>query len=227
MVVRHHITNFRERKSNFIANWRLELPTQKGHLKGMTGTTLEDIPYLDGKLLVAMPGMGDPRFEKAVVFMCAHSPEGAMGLMINKPAYNIGFGELMKQLNISWEKTQSAPKVRLGGPVEHGRGFVLHSAEYHVEDSSMVVNDEFAMTATLDILRDISKEQGPEQAVLTLGYTGWAPGQLEMELQANGWVICEATPHLVYNVPDEEKWSESIKTLGFDPRFLSAEGGSA
>ncbi len=193
----------------------------------MEPTSFEEIPFLDGKLLVAMPGMGDPRFEKAVVFICAHSPEGAMGLMINKPAYNIGFGELMEQLNIAWDKTRTAPKVRLGGPVEHGRGFVLHSAEYHVEDSSMVVNDVFAMTATLDILRDISKGQGPERAVLTLGYTGWAPGQLEAELQANGWVICEATPHLVYEVEDGQKWLEALKTLGFDPRLLSSGGGSA
>ncbi len=187
----------------------------------------EDIPFLDGKLLVAMPGMGDPRFNKAVIFMCAHSPEGAMGLIVNKSADDLAFSDLMKQLDIGWDKNLNGPKVHLGGPVEHGRGFVLHPSDYHVDDSTMTIGDDFGMTATLEILQDIADGQGPEEAILALGYTGWGPGQLEGELQRNGWVICDATAELVFDKDDSGKWSKALESLGFDPRFLSSEGGRA
>lgn len=187
----------------------------------------EDIPFLDGKLLVAMPGMGDPRFEKAVVFMCAHSPEGAMGLIVNKPADDLAFSDLMKQLSISWDNTLSGPKVHLGGPVEHGRGFVLHPSDYHVEDSTLAIGDDFGMTATQEILTDIASGQGPDQAILALGYTGWGPGQLEDELKDNGWLICDAPPALVFSEDDSGKWEKALGSLGFDPRLLSTEGGRA
>lgn len=216
-----------KRKSNIPAIPQLDLSTGKAHFQNMKKTTVEKIPFLDGKLLVAMPGMNDPRFAKTVIFMCAHSTEGAMGLVINKPADDLAFADLMAQLKIPWDKARQAPKVHLGGPVEHGRGFVLHSAEYDVEDSTMGIGDDFGMTATLDILRDFSNGEGPLDAILTLGYTGWAPGQLEAEIQANGWVICDSTEELVFEVPDAKKWLESLKSLGFDPRLLSADGGSA
>lgn len=192
-----------------------------------TESMAEEIPFLDGKLLVAMPGMGDPRFEKAVIFMCAHSPEGAMGLIVNKSADDLAFADLMKQLGISWDKTLTGPKVHLGGPVEHGRGFVLHPADYHVDDSTMAIGDEYGMTATQEILKDIASGKGPDRAILALGYTGWGPGQLESELQHNGWLICDAALDLVFSDKDSGKWEQALASLGFDPRLLSSEGGRA
>ena len=193
----------------------------------MKNPKLEDVPFLDGKLLIAMPGMGDPRFDKAVVFMCAHSAEGAMGLIINKPAERLKFDDLMTQLGIDWDGELASPPVHHGGPVEHGRGFVLHSREYDSEGSSMKIGDDFSMTATLDILTDIALGKGPKQALLALGYTGWAPGQLEAELQANGWLIADVGKPLVFAAKDADKWHLAIETLGIDPRMLSADGGRA
>ncbi len=187
----------------------------------------DEVPFLDGKLLVAMPGMGDPRFNKAVVFICAHSPEGAMGLIINKPAKRLKFDDLMTQLGIDWDGELASPKVHHGGPVEHGRGFVLHSPDYESEGSSMKIGDDFGMTATLDILTDIALGKGPKRAILALGYTGWAPGQLEAELQANGWLIADVDRELVFAARDADKWQLAIEGLGIDPRMLSAEGGRA
>ncbi|MBL4806692.1 MAG: YqgE/AlgH family protein [Rhodobacteraceae bacterium] len=192
-----------------------------------TESAAEEIPFLDGKLLVAMPGMGDPRFDKAVIFMCAHSPEGAMGLIINKPADDLAFKDLMTQLDISWDDKLTGPKVHLGGPVEHIRGFVLHPASYHVEDSTMTIGDDFGMTATQEILKDIASGQGPDQAILALGYTGWGPGQLENELRQNTWLICDAPTELVFSDNDGSKWDKAVGSLGFDPRLLSADGGRA
>jgi len=193
----------------------------------MNKSSLEDVPFLDGKLLIAMPGMGDPRFDRAVVFICAHSPEGAMGLMINKPAKKLKFDDLMTQLGIDWDGELPSPAVHHGGPVEHGRGFVLHSRDYDSEGSSMKIGDDFGMTATLDILTDIALGKGPKRALLALGYTGWAPGQLEAELQANGWLITDVDKELVFAAKDGDKWLLAIEQLGIDPRMLSAEGGRA
>jgi len=193
----------------------------------MKNPELENVPFLDGKLLVAMPGMGDPRFDKAVVFICAHSAEGAMGLMINKPAERLKFDDLMTQLGIDWDGELHSPPVHHGGPVEHGRGFVLHSRDYESEGSSMKIGGDFGMTATLDILTDIALGKGPKRALLALGYTGWAPGQLEAELQANGWLIADVDPELVFAAKDGDKWQLAIEGLGIDPRMLSAEGGRA
>ncbi len=197
------------------------------HLTGMTKTDVEEIPFLDGKFLVAMPGMGDPRFEHAVIFMCAHTPEGAMGLMINRPAQNLDFPKLMEQLDIIGTGVADGTEVMFGGPVEHGRGFVLHSTDYFAESGTMAINDDFAMTATMDVLRDIAAGKGPEQRLLCLGYSGWGPGQLEGEIQANGWLICDAAPEIVFGTPVPERWSAAMKSLGFDPAMLSAEGGRA
>lgn len=193
----------------------------------MTKPNVEEIPFLDGKFLVAMPGMGDPRFDQAVIFMCAHTPEGAMGLMVNRPAQNLDFPKLMQQLEITGSRVDKDTPVMFGGPVEHGRGFVLHSGEYHTEGGTMVVNDEFSMTATMDILRDIAAGQGPLQRLLCLGYSGWGPGQLEGEIQANGWLICDALPAVVFDTPVDKRWTAAMQSLGFDPAMLSAEGGRA
>ena len=148
--------------------------------------------FLDGQLLIAMPGMGDLRFERSVIFLCAHSPEGAMGLIVNKPAPELCFADLLAQLKIPATIDLKGTRVHFGGPVEHGRGFVLHTADYAVEESSLQVTDAFAMTATVDILQDIARGAGPRQALLALGYAGWGPGQLESEIQANGWLTAPA-----------------------------------
>jgi putative transcriptional regulator len=186
-----------------------------------------DACFLDGQLLIAMPGMGDLRFDRTVIFMCAHSSEGAMGLIINKPAPELSFADLLRQLKIPAGGELDRERVHFGGPVEHGRGFVLHSAEYSVEGASLKVNDSFAMTATVDILQDMARGEGPNRALLALGYAGWGPGQLEGEIQANGWLTAAADPELVFGERDTEKWEAALRSLSIDPRPLSAEGGRA
>ena len=193
----------------------------------MTETSAEELPFLDGKFLVAMPGMGDPRFDHAVVFMCAHTPEGAMGLMINRPAQELDFQTLMEQLGVNGDAGASGPAVLFGGPVEHGRGFVLHSTDYFTKGGTMPISDDFGMTATLDVLQDITDGKGPEKRLLCLGYAGWGPGQLEAEIQNNGWLICDASPEIVFDTPWDDKWTAAARSLGFDPAMLSSEGGRA
>lgn len=182
---------------------------------------------LSGKLLIAMPGMGDPRFEHSVVYMCAHSPEGAMGLIINKPTEDLSFSDLLEQLGI--EKTDAGKDIRIhfGGPVEHGRGFVLHSADYVAPDTTMRVDDDIAMTATLDVLDALAHGNGPQNSLLALGYSGWGPGQLEGEIVQNGWLVCDADPGLVFDTDDGNKWIRALKKLGIDPLLLSATAGRA
>ena len=186
-----------------------------------------DLPHLDGKLLIAMPGMGDPRFDKSLIYICAHSEDGAMGLIINKPAVDLQFSDLLDQLRITPAQSYRPIEVHFGGPVEHGRGFVLHSKDYIAEDSTLEVNDELGMTATLDILEDISQGQGPNVCLLALGYTGWGPGQLEEEIRENGWLTCDADAALIFSPSNQDKWRDAIVSLGIDPRMLSATGGSA
>jgi putative transcriptional regulator len=188
---------------------------------------LDDAPFLDGKLLIAMPGMGDPRFERAVIFLCAHSPEGAMGLIVNKPAADLRVKDLLAQLSIEMTAPPLDARMHFGGPVEHGRGFVLHSAEYGVEGSTLHISPAFAMTATIDILQDMAKGTGPRKALLALGYSGWAPGQLEGEIQANGWLTAAAESEIVFDAPDAGKWEAALKSLNIDPLLLSAGGGRA
>ena len=180
-----------------------------------------------GQLLVAMPGMGDPRFEHAVIFMCAHSEEGAMGLIVNKPSQDLSFADLIEQLSIEMEGEAAGTPIHFGGPVEHGRGFVLHTADYASDQSTLEVEGGFGMTATLDVLEDIAKGEGPEAAILALGYSGWGPGQLEGEIQQNGWLLCKATSSIVFDVPNGSKWAAALKTLGVDPLTLSATAGRA
>nr|WP_137703072.1 YqgE/AlgH family protein [Marimonas lutisalis] len=182
---------------------------------------------LTGKLLIAMPGMGDPRFEKSVVFMCAHSDEGAMGLIVNKPTGDLSLKDMIEQLEIGDGSCEREIGVHYGGPVEHGRGFVLHSGEYVSAISTLRVDDRFGMTATLDILEEMAAGRGPEKAIMALGYAGWGPGQLENEILANGWLTTEASAALVFDTPDATKWSAALKTLGVDPLTLSAAAGRA
>ncbi|GAB4388093.1 MAG: YqgE/AlgH family protein [Albidovulum sp.] len=183
---------------------------------------------LSGKLLIAMPGMGDPRFRQSVIFLCAHSADGAMGLIVNKPAPDIAFGDLLDQLGIEKKSERArAIRVHLGGPVELSRGFVLHSADYGVEGTTLRVDERFAMTATLDVLQAIAAGEGPARSLLALGYSGWGPGQLEDEILMNGWLTCDATPELVFSDRDAEKWSDALASMGIDPRTLSASAGRA
>lgn len=194
------------------------------HLQGMSDTPIQT---LDGKLLIAMPGMGDPRFERSVIFMCAHSDDGALGLIINKPAPEYRFADLLKQLDIPSGAPNRDIRVHFGGPVEHGRGFVLHSGDYLSNSATLRVNGAFGMTATLDVLEELAKGEGPSSALLALGYSGWGPGQLEDEILQNGWLTCEASPELVFGEDDDAKWSAALRTLGVDPVMLSSEAGRA
>ncbi len=182
---------------------------------------------LTGKLLIAMPGMLDPRFAHSVVFMCAHSNEGAMGIVVNKPTDDLRLRDLLEQLSIDIGADARDMPVHFGGPVEHGRGFVLHEHGYHSAISTMDVNDDFAMTATLDILEDMADGRGPERVVMALGYAGWGPGQLEGEIAQNGWLTCDADIDLVFATADVEKWEAALQKLGINPLALSADAGRA
>ena len=182
---------------------------------------------LTGKVLIAMPGMGDPRFEHSVVFMCAHSDEGAMGLIVNKPAPEVALRDVLDQLEIKPGSAIASTPIHFGGPVEMARGFVLHSGEYTSRLQTLSLSEDFGMSATIDILEDISQGQGPAEALVMLGYSGWGPGQLEDEITRNGWLTCEATQDLVFRTPDSEKWAEALLLLGVDPVGLSATAGHA
>ena len=182
---------------------------------------------LEGKLLIAMPGMGDPRFERSVIFMCAHSEDGALGLIVNKPAPELKFATLIEQLGIDAGDPKRDIRVHFGGPVENGRGFVLHSADYESDESTLKVDETFGMTATLDVLEDIANGFGPSSALLALGYSGWGPGQLEDEILQNGWLTCQAAPEIVFGADDEGKWNAALSTLGIDARMLSGTAGRA
>lgn len=182
---------------------------------------------LSGKLLIAMPGMGDPRFEHSVIFLCAHSDEGAMGLIVNKPAHDLTFDRLADQLGIRRSARGQEIRVHFGGPVEHSRGFVLHSGDYAGNGTTLKVDERFGMTATIDILEAIAAGRGPAAALLALGYAGWGPGQLESEILANGWLTSDAEPELVFSSVDGEKWSGALKAIGVEPVMLSSIAGRA
>ena len=182
---------------------------------------------LTGQLLIAMPGIGDPRFDRTVIYLCSHSGEGSMGLVVNRRAEGVNFEQLLSQLDIALTPAAAPMAIHFGGPVEMGRGFVLHSADYHVEDSTMAVADGLSLTATLDVLRAMAAGEGPDRALIALGYSGWAPNQLEQELQRNGWLTCEADPDIVFAEDDDAKWMRALAKLGIDPLLLSTTGGSA
>lgn len=182
---------------------------------------------LTGRMLIAMPGMLDPRFRRAVICMCAHSENGAMGLIVNMPTREIRFCDLLKQLDIDCEGDPVDMPVHYGGPVDYGRGFVLHSGDYGSEASTLEVNSQFSMTATVDILQDISAGKGPAFCMLALGYSGWGPGQVEQEIRENGWLICEGSTDLVFQSDHEGIWQAALDKIGIDPRMLSSSGGRA
>jgi putative transcriptional regulator len=181
---------------------------------------------LAGQLLVAMPQMQDHRFQRSVIYLCAHNEEGAMGLVVNKLMGNLTLVELLDQLKIPHESLAGTPRVHFGGPVESGRGFVLHSADYS-EDGSLVVGNEMALTATLDILRAIGRGEGPKRSLLALGYAGWGPGQLDHELQQNGWLHVPADDEIIFGRDLDKKWTRAMGKLGVDLTMLSGEAGHA
>ena len=182
---------------------------------------------LTGQLLVAMPQMMDPRFARSVVYVCAHSGnDGAMGLVINKLLPSVTMDELLSHLKLEASQLNRSRPVHFGGPVEPGRGFVLHSADYR-EEATLVVGEEFAITATLDILRAIGKGEGPRRNLFALGYAGWAPGQLDAEMQANGWLSVPADTDLVFDSDFDAKWRRALAKLGIDLTALSTDAGHA
>jgi putative transcriptional regulator len=186
---------------------------------------------LTGKCLIAMPGMGDPRFEKSLVFLCSHSPEGTMGLIVNKPLREVTFSALLEQVNIRATPEARNIPIHYGGPVEPGRGFVLHSADYSAGRATMPVAGSegggLGMTATLDILEELARGRGPAQALFALGYAGWGPGQLESEILRNDWLTCEAPASLIFAADCAGKWGRALSILGIDPLTLSAAAGRA
>ena len=190
--------------------------------------------YLDGQILIAMPGMGDPRFDRSLIFMCAHSENGAMGIMINKTAPMMFFSDLVEQLKIVpngeirtlSESVLNMP-VLFGGPVEQFRGFVLHSTDYFTQNTSLPIKNNVALTATVEILQAIARGDGPSKATLALGYSGWVAGQLENEMQQNGWLYCEADDDLLFGADNDGKYIRALKKIGVDPLMLSSESGHA
>lgn len=211
--------------------YRLRLPLvsrrQRGHvLFGMT-TPLASELDLTGKLLIAMPGMGDTHFEHSVVFMCAHSSDGAMGLIINKAAEEVILADVLEQLDIKADALAPKHPVYFGGPVEMARGFVLHSGDYKSKLQTLEVAKAFGMSATVDILEDIAQGDGPREALVMLGYSGWGPGQLEGEIAQNGWLTTDATPELVFGTKDSAKWTKALTDMGIDPLSLSETAGRA
>jgi putative transcriptional regulator len=190
--------------------------------------------YLDGQMLIAMPSMRDERFSRSLIYVCAHSSEGAMGIIVNQVAANVNFPDLLVQLEvipaadvIQLPQRAGTVKVLKGGPVETGRGFVLHSADFFIENSTLPIDDGICLTATLDILKAIARGDGPASAVLALGYAGWAPGQLENEIQENGWLHCAADSELIFGNDNERKYAKALKKLGIDLGMLSSEAGHA
>jgi putative transcriptional regulator len=182
---------------------------------------------LTGKLLIAMPGMDDPRFSGGVVYLCAHSDEGSMGLIINKVSEKISASDVFEQLEIVPSETMPTLNICYGGPVEMARGFVLHSTDYTDGDASLSVDDGFSMTASKDILRDIAAGKGPLQRILCLGYAGWSPGQLDSEISQNAWLTCDADSQIVFDLDSDEKWAAALDTLGVSAALLSASAGHA
>ncbi|SBW12617.1 conserved hypothetical protein [uncultured Alphaproteobacteria bacterium] len=182
--------------------------------------------YLTGQCLVAMPAMQDPRFEHAVVYLCAHSPEGAMGIVLNRELPDMPLSKLMEQLNIPLTPACVDMPVHFGGPVEPGRGFVLHSSDF-MTDSSMLVDSRRALTATLDILRAVAEGRGPRQCLMALGYSGWGAGQLDAELRDNAWLVVSADDVLLFGQDNPKKWQRAIAKLGIDPAKLSSTAGNA
>jgi putative transcriptional regulator len=185
-----------------------------------------DTGYLDGKLLVAMPSMGDPRFKKAVILLCAHSESGAMGILLNRSLDALSFEDLLEQLEIPKADEARHIKIHFGGPVDTERGFVVHSTDL-LYDTTLVIDEDMALTATVDMLKTIAGGSGPESSFLALGYSGWGPGQLEQEIQENGWLVVDPDVDIVFGPELDNKWEIAINKLGVDPSLLSGDIGHA
>ncbi|MEM9786785.1 MAG: YqgE/AlgH family protein [Pseudomonadota bacterium] len=186
-----------------------------------------DTVDLTGKLLVAMPGMGDPRFTRSVVYICAHDADGSMGLIVNKPQQEVDFSNLLEELEIKRSPKARDIRVHFGGPVELGRGFVLHSSDYLAGNGTLQVDDDIGMTATLEVLEDLAQGKGPKASMLALGYAGWGPGQLEREIGQNGWLVCDPRHDIIFGRANEHKWTGAMKMMGIDPLLLSETAGRA
>jgi putative transcriptional regulator len=185
---------------------------------------------LKAQLLLAMPQIGDPRFHKAVIFLTAHDDKGAMGLVLNHPIATLTFGDVLRQVGVVAEKplprTISDMAVRAGGPVEGIHGFLLHSADFRQKDT-IIVDDMFAVSGTVDSLRSIAGGYRPEKMLFTLGYSDWGPGQLEREMQENAWISVPANYELVFGTRDEEMWEKAFATIGINPAHLTGFSGRA
>ena len=181
---------------------------------------------LAGQLLVAMPQMADPRFARSVVYLCAHSADGAMGLVVNRLIDSLTFQNLLEQIGVEQSAAADDMPIHFGGPVESSRGFVLHTADY-VQDSTLVIEDDIALTATMDVLKAIARGEGPQRRVLALGYAGWGAGQLDAEIQANGWLLVPADLDLVFDDDNDSKWERAMAKIGIDLSLLSSEAGHA
>src|ERR1700687_4204349 len=190
--------------------------------------------YLDGQMLIAMPAMQDERFARSLIYICAHSSEGAMGIVVNHPAPNINFSDLLVKLDVIPASERIQPPTRRGGvegmgagPVEPERAFVLHSADFFIENSTLPIDEGICLTATIDILKAIARGNGPASAILALGYAGWAPGQLEQEIQENGWLHCAADPELIFGTDTDAKYEKALRKIGIDLGMLSSQAGHA
>ena len=189
---------------------------------------------LEGHMLIAMPTMGDQRFARSLVYLCAHSADGAMGIIVNKRSRSLKFAELLVQLEVIGEADAirlpsrvGAVQVLRGGPVERGRGFVLHSPDYHASSATLAIDRDVSLTATVDVLRALAQGEGPRRAVLALGYAGWAGGQLEQEIQQNGWLTCPADESLIFDDDHASKYDRALRKLGVDPALLVSDAGHA
>lgn len=182
---------------------------------------------LEGQLLIAMPTIGDPRFDRSVILMCSHGADGAMGIVVNKLVGHMNLSDLLEQLEIAPVAVDGAKPVHFGGPVDVGRGFVIHSGDYRDDDQTLRVAKGIHLTATIDILRAMADGLGPRRAILALGYAGWAPGQLETEIQANAWLHCDADESLVFDTDINAKWSRALGALGAEVATLSPQAGHA
>jgi putative transcriptional regulator len=198
------------------------------------GTRAKAPGFLDGHFLIAMPSMADKRFARSVVYVCAHSGDGAMGIVINKLAEEVSFRDLLVQLDIVQARNEpdlpgGVDKVRVhrGGPVETGRGFVLHSGDFFLENATLPIAEGVCLTATLEILRAIAEGRGPDKALLALGYAGWAPGQLEAEIQANGWLHSQANGGILFDDDIDAKYDRALATIGIEAAMLSTDAGHA
>lgn len=205
----------------------MKVPSQSLRGKPLDGT-------LEGQLLVAMPTMTDRRFARSVIYLCAHSDDGAMGLIVNQRAHNVSAPDLLQRLGIETRNTNDevasgvmALPIQVGGPVETGRGFVLHSDDYFAKDSTLEIENGVCLTATIDILKAIAEGRGPARALLALGYSGWSPGQLEDEIQANGWLTCPADADLIFDDDLDGKYTRALAKLGIDLSHLVADAGHA